>query len=290
VIAPADKPPSTVFRGWLPLILAGAAYAVLVMIIVAMRETTDFRDFWQNAVRFRQTGEISAELGVHNYLPFFTIFMLPWGLLPMKVAIVIFSLLSLGLFALAAVMVENLLRDGLGGRPRAAMLITLGLMLPYVHSCAVLGNVGLMVLFLVVAAWFLVERGREWPAGVALGLAVLIKLLPAVLIVFFLLKRRWRVAAGALAVMVVLGFLLPLTALGWEETVRQHREFYQRSVAGHSAYQTITAEKPRKALFSNNAVPIVLRRLLSNVDGRPGEETEPLYLNVADLALAAGEH
>lgn len=274
-------------RGWLPWIIAGAVYAVIICVIVAVRaeSTSDFRDFWETARYFRQTGEISSELGVHNYLPFFTIFMTPWSLLPLRVAIVVFTLLSFGLLAWAVVLVEKLLSGKLGPRPRVATLATLGLMLAYVHSCGVLGQVGLVLLFLIVATWFLVERGREWSAGLALGLAALIKLLPAALIIFFLLKGRWRVAGTALGVVTLLGFGLPLAAIGYEQTVSQHRDFYDRAVKDHSAKATILMEKPQKAKYSNNSLPIVLRRLLSRVNGDPSDSDKDrtLFVNIVDL-------
>jgi hypothetical protein len=150
----------------------------------------------------------------------------------------------------------------------------------------VLGNVGLLVLFLVVAAWFLVEHEREWPAGLALGLAVLIKLLPAALLVFFLLKRRGRVGGAAAATVVGFGLGLPLATIGPRATLEQHRAFYERAVRGGSARVTITADQPPKALYSNNALPIVLRRLLSPVDGGT-ERSGPLYVHIASLPRTA---
>lgn len=287
MIAPAAPTPPSRLRGWLPLILGGATYAVILCVIVVLRAetTTDFRDFWETARHFRETGQISSELGVHNYLPFFTAFMMPWGLVPLRVAIVLFTLLSLGLCTLTIALAEVLLNGGLGPRPRKVTLVTIGLMLPYVHSCGVLGQMSLLLLFLVVATWFLVERGKEWAAGVALGLAALIKLLPAALIVFFLLKRRWRVAASAVGVMAVLGFGLPLAAVGFEETVIQHRAFHERAIKDQSAKNTIVTEKPRKAKYSNNSLPIVLRRLLSRVNGDPSESDpdRTLFVNFVDL-------
>lgn len=290
-------------RGWWPLIIAGVIYALLVAAVVVVRSagagtasdyaavrdetTSDFRDFWWTARHFREMGEITSEFGVHDYLPFFTIFTTPWSVLPLPVAAVLFTLLSLGLVAITVVLVEDLLGDGLGDRPRATLLITLGLALAYVHSCAVLGNVGLLLLFLVVTTWFLVERGREWGAGVTLGLATLIKLLPGVLILFFLLKRRWRVAGAAGAVTVVFGLGLPLATLGWEQTVSSHKRFCERVLRGHSAYQTILSEQPAKAIYTNNALPIVLRRLLSPVNGWPSHDARPLLVNIADLPRAA---
>lgn len=275
-------------REWRALLAAAVIYAVLIAIVVAWRaeSTSDFRDFWENAVHFRQTGEISTALGVHNYLPFFTIFMLPWGLLPLHVAIVVFTLLSLGLFGVTVYLAESLLNDTLRRGPRLALLLSIVLVLPYVHSCAVLGNVGLLVLFLIVTAWYLLERGRDTAAGCALGLAILIKLLPGVLLVFLLLKRRWHAAGAAAAVIVVLGLGLPLLAVGGSRTVQLHREFYGGAVQGGSALATLTAGQPQKAMYSNNAVPIVLRRLLTPLDGGK-EATGPLRVNVTDLPRPA---
>ena len=286
---PAPSGRTTAGRGWTSLLSVVAVYTIVILVVVASRaeSSTDFRDFWENALHFRQTGAISTELGVHNYLPFFTILMLPWSFLPLRVAIVIFTLLALGLFVLTVLMAETLLGGGLGSAPRRAMLGALILVLPYVHSCAVLGNVGLIVLFLIMAAWFLAERGRECEAGAALGLATLIKLMPAVLIVFFLLRRRWRVAGAAVAVTVVLGLGLPLLALGPKETIAQHRQFYKVAVRGGSALATLTSDQPPKKIYNNNAVPMVLRRLLSPLNAGKDDSRGPLFVNFVDLPRRA---
>lgn len=280
-----SNPPS---RAWQALLTFGAVFAVVVLVMVWFRaeSTSDIRDFWENAVHFRETGTVATELGVHNYLPFFTIFMMPWGLLPLRVAAVAFVALSLGLFGLTAYIVERMMAEPLGPRPRRALLLALGLALPYVYACAVVGNVGLLLLFLVVAAWYLVEREQEWAAGAALGLAALIKLLPALLIVFFLLRGRWRVVAGSAAVMIVLGLGLPLAALGPTETLRLHRVFYEEAMQGHSAYQTITSEHPRKAHYNNKALPLVVRRLLSPINAS-GDADERFYVNITTMPRAA---
>ncbi|TWT43964.1 alpha-(1-2)-phosphatidylinositol mannoside mannosyltransferase [Phycisphaerae bacterium RAS1] len=277
------------WRGWRPLLIGAAVYAVGLAGYAALRaeSSTDFRDFWQTARHFRETGQITDELGVHNYLPFFVIFMMPWSFLPLQAAITLFTLASLGLFVATILLSETLLSGGLPPRPRAATWLAVVLAFPYVHSCGVLGAMGLLLLFLTVSTWFLVERRQEWAAGVPLGLAIIIKLLPGVLLIFFLLRQRWRVAATAVATAVVLGGGLPAASLGFERAAQAHREFYERAVVGHSAKTTITAEKPRKAKYSNNALPIVLRRLLSPTDGDPKEGRSPLLVNIADLPLDA---
>ncbi len=304
-VGEAARPPRC---GWTPWIAAYLVFCVVVLVMVwyrasAKADATDFRDFWENALHFRQTGEIASDLGVHNYLPFFTILMTPWSFLPLQVAAVLFVALSLALFALTVWMCVALLpnplppreeagggfstplppREGAGGglNPQAAALIAAALMLPYVYACAVLGNVGLLLLFLIVTCWFLARRGHPVVAGAALGLATLIKLLPAALIVYFLLRRQWRVAAAAVATVLVLGLGWPLLSLGPSRTWREHAAFYGRAIQGHSATSTILADKPIKANFSNSALPVVLRRLLSPING--GKDSEVLLVNVANL-------
>lgn len=282
--SPPARRPRPSDRGWHSLIGASALLALAILVMVALRaeSSTDFRDFWENALHFRQTGQISAELGVHNYLPFFTIFMVPWSFLPLRVAAVLFVLLSLALFALTVYLVDGLLNEQVRSGPRRALLVTLLLALPYVYSCAVVGNLGLLLLFLIVAAWFLVERGHEWEAGAALGLATLIKLLPGVLVLYFLLRRRWRVAGGAAAIAVVLGLGLPLAALGPRETLAEHVAFYHRAVEGHAPARTILADKPHKFDYSNNALPMVLRRLLSPLPAGERSDGQLFRVNIAD--------
>lgn len=285
-MSPAAGPtPRSHLSGWLPLIIAAVVFTITICVVVAVRadSTSDFRDYWRTAGHFRETGEVTTDLGVHNYLPFFTIFMTPWSLLPLRVAIVLFSLLSLGLLGLTVVMVELLLNGQLDPRPHPATLITLGLIAAYVVSSSVLGTVNVLVLFLVIAAWFLIERGRDWQAGIPLGLAALIKVLPVALILFFLLKRRWRVAGAGVATVLILGLGLPLLALGPAQAAEQHRAFFKGAIRGHSAYQTITAEQPRKAKYNNNSLPIVLRHLLTRIDAHAGEPEDALYVNFAEL-------
>lgn len=286
MIAPADSPgPAPDRRGWLVLLAIGLGLAAVILTMVWHRaaSSTDFRDFWENAVQFRQTGIIADDQGVHNYLPFFTIFMTPWGVLPLRPAAVLFVALSLGLFGLTVYMVELLLAGEAPRRSWRPVLIAVGLMLPYVYACGVVGNLGLLLLFLVVTTWFFVERGREWEAGIPLGLAVLIKLLPAVLILFFLMKRRWRVAGSAVAVILVLGIGLPLAAVGPMQTFRDHDGFRKRAIEAHSPYATLTSEKPLKTKYNNNALPMVLRRWFSPINAGDDEPDRQIALNAVTL-------
>jgi hypothetical protein len=68
------------------------------------------------------------------------------------------------------------------------------------------GQLNLILLLLIVAAWASDRSGRPWWAGAFLGVAAAVKLFPGFLFLYFLLRRRWRsVAAGAVCFAVVTG-------------------------------------------------------------------------------------
>ena len=282
---PSDRRPKAALRPWLIAVLA---YTLVIAVIVWLRaeSTTDFRDFWNTARHFLQTGQLSRTLGVHNYLPFFPLFMLPFAQLPLRVAIELFTLISLAAFAAAVVLVETLRTGHWAGRLEAPAVVAVLLMLPYVTSCAVLGSVTLVLLLLVVASVALLTLRRDALAGVMLALAILIKLLPAALLVWLMLLRRWRAVATTLAVAAMLGLGLPLALLGPRETIRQHQRFYHTALVQHSSLKTLTTNKPPKANFSNNALPMVLRRLLSPLDARKGPEDPPVLVRIVDAPPA----
>jgi hypothetical protein len=80
-----------------------------------------------------------------------------------------------------------------------------------------MGNVHLLLLGLLAIAWLGIRRGDragEWTAGLAVGVAAVIKVFPGLLVVWFLLSRRYRAAAGVLLGVVALTLVsLPVTGL-----------------------------------------------------------------------------
>jgi hypothetical protein len=100
-----------------------------------------------------------------------------------------------------------LLREAVPGVPRSVPVVAVPLFLFSVQG-VLLGQTSLVILFLVVLAWRLLNRGRDRAAGAALAGLVSKPQLAAVLILGVLIwaarRRRWG---------VVLGFLLTLSAL-----------------------------------------------------------------------------
>lgn len=227
--------------------------------------TSDFDDFWRTArfdVLERRT--MTDDYGVHNYLPFFGVAMIPFALLPLKPAAITFNLVGLAGFwwafrALAA-------GDATPGSRHAptAAWIALALVAAYVFDCMVMGQMSMPLAALLVACWRLWSRGRPISAGLVLAFAASLKLLPLVVAGYFVLKREGRVLLGLLAGLVVCNVLLPSVVFGPRHAWELHREFYQRSAQGQSLL-ALAAEPSDKTHYANQSLPVVLRRLTMSV-------------------------
>jgi hypothetical protein len=69
------------------------------------------------------------------------------------------------------------------------------------------GQFTILLLGLIVGAWYCERRGRSWLAGFLLGFAAMLKIYPVLLLGYALLRGRWRVVGGAIVTMLVLALL-----------------------------------------------------------------------------------
>jgi hypothetical protein len=85
------------------------------------------------------------------------------------------------------------------------------------------GQTNLLVLLPLVAALYVVQQETtpsDALAGCLIGLATAVKVTPVMFALYFLWKRRWTVAASALASAAVWSFVVPAMAFGWEQNLR----------------------------------------------------------------------
>jgi hypothetical protein len=102
----------------------------------------------------------------------------------------------------------HLLRGTVRGAPGCAPPLLVPLFV-FSVACALLGQTSLLILFLAVLAWMLLDKGHDRAAGVALAWLTIKPQLTALLLLAVLLRalreRRWRVLA---AFLVTLGLLV----------------------------------------------------------------------------------
>jgi hypothetical protein len=80
-----------------------------------------------------------------------------------------------------------------------------------------MGNVHLLLLGLLTGAWLSLRRGGksgELVAGLLVGLAILIKVFPAIVVIWLLLRRKWTAALAAIGAVGVLAVItVPVVGL-----------------------------------------------------------------------------
>jgi len=72
------------------------------------------------------------------------------------------------------------------------------------------GQINVFLLFLTTAAFYFFQQKRDGLTGILLGIATVIKISPFLLLLYFLLKRQWKISVSGLATM---GGLTLLTEL-----------------------------------------------------------------------------
>ncbi|GLY47548.1 glycosyltransferase 87 family protein [Lentzea sp. NBRC 102530] len=141
-----------------------------------------------------------------TYPPFAAVVFSALAPLPLAVVALLFTALGIGLFTAAM-------------RPWAGYgLVALFLLLEPMRGGADLGQVNLVLIGLVALDCLLPRT--VWPRGLLVGLAAAIKLTPAVFVLFFLCRGRWRPALTAVATFAACG------ALGWLLAPGQSRRFW----------------------------------------------------------------
>jgi glycosyl transferase family 87 len=144
--------------------------------------------------------------GGYSYPLPFALFMIPLSALPFELSASLFSALSLVVFGTAVAMVLNRSRGPLGrnGRGRWLAALVAGAYIP-VNGSFVNGQANLLVFGLLASAFVLLDPGGARPrspgqvvGGLALGLAAIVKLVPATLLLPLILARRWTAVLSLL--------------------------------------------------------------------------------------------
>lgn len=140
--------------------------------------------------------------GGYSYPLPFAIFMVPFALLPFKLSLELFIGLSIAAFGLT---VANWIGWAHGwesrlARRRLALALGAGLY-PPIFGTVASGQANLILFPLMAAGLALTiagQGGRQRVGGVLLGLAAIVKLVPGVVVVSFIIGRRWGAAVGTM--------------------------------------------------------------------------------------------
>jgi hypothetical protein len=157
-----------------------------------------------------------------TYPPFAAVVFAPLAALPNYVVRMAWELASLGALAWSCVLTLRLA----GIRPARRLLMAMvaaAFVLEPVYHTFYLGQVNLFLLAFVLTDVWRAARGK--PAGIGVGVAAAIKLVPAIFILFFLVTRKTKQAVTAAATFIacaLIGYLVDPSAshLYWTKLFR----------------------------------------------------------------------
>ena len=177
-------------------------------------------------------------------------------------------------------------------RVRPTVAVACVLAAPAILEALKFNQLTFPVLALLLGALVGVQRQRPVRAGVLLGLATLVKLLPVLLALWLVLKRQWW-ALGAFVITVLLLVLgPPLLVFGPQRTMQYHAEWWRYNLHGPPARGMVADDVGEETLDDhftdrrNQALPVVLARLFW--PGHPHHVPfQPLTLSAATCAWLA---
>lgn len=144
--------------------------------------------------------------------------------------------------------------------------LTVGLALPAIYEAVRFNQVTWFTLALLLAGQHALERRRDAWAGAWLAAAAVLKILPLLLGLWLLLKRRW-VAAGTMGVAaLVIAWAPTVVAFGPEGAWRYHAEWWNYNVThgGSKRWLTLDEWGPHSEHFvdrRNQSIAAVCGRL-----------------------------
>ncbi len=184
------------------------------------REGMDFYD-WPLGLELAKSYGIALDGSVYIYPPPFALTMIPLTVLPIQTAARVWFFTNLVLLAVSLTILFRTLEIRRG----VPLLLMGALLFTPVSYNLHMGQVNIVILFLITVSYALLKRGRDIEGGALAGLAALIKVAPGVLVAYFLWKRKYRAFLAALAAVALLSLvsavaLEALSGPGWSSIGR----------------------------------------------------------------------
>jgi len=240
------------------IVAALALIAIALLSYVAARRSVDFPVYHYAARKMlSRTGPIygpQSGIGwpqVYRYPPLFLLLFVPFALLPLRFAAILWAALkftALGLLARA-------LFSRLGTHGLVWQLLSLLPALPYLALEFHYGNVQFFIFALAGAALLCLDE-RPALAAAALALAISVKVAPLFFVPYLIVRKRMAVAGLALALTVALT-LLPAGYFGWHTNASLLHQWLQQELGVAS-----TAGEPAIIGFPSQSVHSMLMRFL----------------------------
>lgn len=272
------------------IFLASAALLATAELVNGRFWLNDFRVYYDSANALLNGEPLygvphGLSSGYFKYAPFMAMLYVPMALLPYSMAAALQYALIVCAFIGSVSIADRLVRTHvLAGKDRvyAPLFLTLLVVVVHLHRELHLGNINVLVLWLLLAGLDRLLNGRLAGAGALIGLAILAK--PHFVVLLPLLALRGYPRAMLTSVTTVLiGFALPMLLLGASASWNLHAEWLGE-MAKHNASLFYTGGDSYNNV--DTLYSILHRAVLRHFNAHPG--TLEALLILAGVAAAFG--
>ncbi|MCD4784279.1 MAG: DUF2029 domain-containing protein [Candidatus Eremiobacteraeota bacterium] len=172
-------------------------------------------DSAENITYLKQAEIDKNPAGKITYPPSFYFMMIPLTYIPLPVVVYFWTLSRYLLILLIAIMLSYLVLKDNPDKAKIAIASILFVALIYIFSPTLddifYGQVNIHILFLLSLSLLFLEKKMDVAAGIVLGLIFCLKFTSILVILFFLVCRRWKVSLASLG--AILAVNLPILIL-----------------------------------------------------------------------------
>jgi hypothetical protein len=145
--------------------------------------------------------------------PFQTLLLAPVGLIKYEQAFMIYSFISIISGLVAVLLIAH---ETANKKYELSFLFIFMIIIMFYYPTLtniIYGQLSLVLLLLIALAWIAARNGRDALGGIYLGLAMSLKIFVGLFLLFFLVRRRWRLLLWFIGTFTLLS-LLPLWFFG----------------------------------------------------------------------------
>jgi len=214
-------------KTWKNVLVAALLVALaLVYVLHIRRDMSDFGVYYSGGMRILKGETLYRASDGHlqfKYAPASALFMAGLSVLPYEAAKAVWYILSLCFFYFIVIWGLKLLPPT---RIRKGLLLALGFLIiaKYIARELELGQVNLLILFLLAITAISLRDERQLPAGITAGLSLFLKPYALIFLPYFLIKKKWKAFLAALGTACA-GFALPMIVYGTGGTLAVHKEW-----------------------------------------------------------------
>lgn len=247
------------------ILLLLAAFPVAFNRVLQHSNASDFPAFYGSAEFLLVNGERHCASEFMRYLPSADV---PWvvlAVLPLPLATVVYYLFNCWSWrGLLDATGRYLLTDGTPTQRRQTMLQVGLLVLPLALDGFAVGAFHVFMVWMMVAGLGRIARNQTGRGGLLLGLAIWVKLLPALGAAYLLIKRKWQPAVIAVTMVVLADVLLSVIGYGPQQAWQHHVVWWRDEGSGALQRQLTDPSAINEDRITNQSIPVMLRHVLTS--------------------------